>query len=89
MLVPSHFLPETGYHWSSLLRARAIENQCYVIAAAQVGRHDLGTKSYGHSMVVDPWGDIIGQTNDKEGYFVCELDFEYLDLVRGNMLCLN
>ena len=46
-------------------------------------------KSYGHSMVIDPWGDVIGQMSDREGSFVCELDLKYLDDVRGNMLCLN
>ena len=45
--------------------------------------------TYGHSMVVDPWGDIIGQMSDKEGCFVCEIDLEYLDKVRGNMACLT
>lgn len=90
LLVPAHFLPNTGaHHWTSLLRARAIENQCYVVAAAQVGRHNKSQKSYGHSMVIDPWGDMIGQMSDREGFFVCEMDFDYLDQVRGNMLCLN
>lgn len=73
----------------SLLRARAIENQCYVVAAAQVGQHNKASKSYGHSMVVDPWGDVIGQMSDREGFFVCEIDFDYLDKIRGNMLCIN
>ena len=90
LLVPSQFLPVTGaHHWLPLLRARAIENQCYVVASAQVGEHNKATNSYGQSMVVDPWGDVIGQMSDREGSFVCELDLEYLDQVRGNMLCLN
>ena len=59
------------------------------MAAAQVGRHNKASKSYGHSMVVDPWGDVIGQMSDREGFFVCELDMGYLDNIRGNMLCLN
>mmetsp|Transcript_17807 Transcript_17807/g.30182 ORF Transcript_17807/g.30182 Transcript_17807/m.30182 type:complete len:182 (-) Transcript_17807:160-705(-) len=76
LLVPSHFLPQTGAnHWASLLRSRAIENQCYVVASAQVGQHNKVSKSFGHSMVVDPWGDIIAQMSDREGFFVCELDF--------------
>lgn len=88
--MPSQFLPQTGAnHWVSLLRARAIENQSYVVAAAQVGEHNKVQKSFGHSMVVDPWGDIIAQMSDREGFFVCELDFDYLDSVRGNMLCLK
>ena len=84
MLVPSAFLAKTGAsHWETLLRTRAIENQVYVVAAAQVGRADANRLSFGHSMVVDPWGDIIGQASDKEGYFLCELDLDFLDKVRG------
>lgn len=90
LLIPSCFLPETGaVHWLPLLKARAIENQCYVVAAAQVGEHSKESKSYGHSMVIDPWGDVIAQMSDREGSMVCELDLKYLDDVRGNMLCLN
>jgi len=60
LLVSSAFLVKTGAsHWESLLRARAIENQCYVVAANQVGVHHDKRQSYGHSMVVDPWGDIV------------------------------
>eukprot|EP00347_Sterkiella_histriomuscorum_P000140 403377015 len=90
LLVSSAFLLKTGAsHWESLLRARAIENQCYVVAANQVGVHHEKRQSYGHSMVIDPWGDIIGQMSDKEGCFVCEIDLEYLDKVRGNMACIT
>ena len=89
-LVPSAFLAKTGAsHWETLLRTRAIENQSYVIAAAQVGNSNQSRLSFGHSMVVDPWGDIIGQASDKEGYFLCELDMTYLDKVRGQMNCLT
>ena len=58
-LVPSAFTPRTGApHWEVLLRARAIETQCYVIAAAQAGKHNEKRTSYGHSMIVDPWGTV-------------------------------
>jgi predicted amidohydrolase len=62
LLIPSSFLVKTGStHWETLLRARAIENQCYVVASAQVGlEHDNDQMGYGHSMVVDPRGDIVG-----------------------------
>ena len=60
-MVSSAFYVKTGAaHWHPLLRARAIENQCYVIATGQVGVHNSnGAQSYGHSMVIDPWGDIV------------------------------
>ena len=61
MIVPSAFLAKTGAtHWETLLRARAIENQVYMIASAQIGNVDKEIAGFGHSMVVDPWGDIIG-----------------------------
>ena len=60
MLVPSAFTMVTGMaHWHALLRARAIENQCYIIAAAQCGKHNGKRVSYGHSLVVNPWGDVL------------------------------
>ncbi|KAF8374050.1 nft-1 [Pristionchus pacificus] len=64
---PSGFTLTTGLaHWESLLRARAIENQCYVVAAAQTGVHNPKRSSYGHAMVVDPWGAVIGQCSERE-----------------------
>jgi nitrilase len=73
-----------------LLRTRAIENQAYVVAAAQLGVKKQGSfMGFGHSMVVDPWGDIIGQMSDQEGIFISELDLNYLDQVRGNMNSLT
>lgn len=60
VLVPSAFMPTTGAaHWHILLRARAIENQCYIVAPAQTGKHNAKRSSYGHSLAIDPWGDII------------------------------
>ena len=60
VVVPSAFTYTTGRaHWEMLLRARAVENQCYVLAAAQGGKHENGRRTWGHSMLVDPWGDIV------------------------------
>ncbi len=62
LVVPSAFTVSTGAaHWLPLLRARAIENCCYVIAPAQVGAHNSGRKTYGHSMIIDPWGEVLAQ----------------------------
>ncbi|WMS87101.1 carbon-nitrogen hydrolase family protein [Pleionea litopenaei] len=73
--VPSAFTCPTGRaHWEVLLRARAIETQSYVLAAAQTGQHENGRMTWGHSMVVDPWGEIVGQLNQQEGYLVSQID---------------
>ncbi|BFZ23458.1 hypothetical protein BsWGS_26497 [Bradybaena similaris] len=83
---PSAFTQTTGMsHWESLLRARAIETQCYVIAAAQTGKHNPKRSSYGHAMVVDPWGAIIAQCSEGTGVCIAELDLEYLVKVRSEM----
>ena len=77
ILIPSAFMKETGKaHWEVLLRARAIENQCYIIAAAQVGEHNHGTRySYGHSMIIDCWGNIISSLDgEEEG--ICYANFD-------------
>jgi predicted amidohydrolase len=75
--VPAAFtLPTTRDHWSTLLRARAIENQAFVIAANQVGEHPAGQHSGGRSMIVDPWGVVLAQAPDSEGHIVAELDLE-------------
>lgn len=59
------------YNFQTLLRTRAIENQCYVVAAAQTGKHNEKRQSYGHAMVVDPWGHVIAQCSERVGQFVC------------------
>lgn len=86
ILVPSAFLVRTGEaHWHSLLRARAIESQCYVIAPAQAGNH-IGLRgnreTYGHSIVVSPWGEVLIDAKKQLGLFVCELDRNLIDQVR-------
>lgn len=81
--VPSAFTRPTGAaHWESLIRARAIENQSYVIAANQCGEHNDKIKTYGHSMVVDPWGEIIAACADKPESIICELDIKLIEKVR-------
>ncbi len=73
--VPSAFTRVTGKaHWHSLLRARAIENTCYVFAAAQTGTHQDGRKTYGHSLIIDPWGEILADAGTDVGYVVADID---------------
>lgn len=73
---PANFTLETGKdHWESLLRTRAIENSCYLVAAAQIGKKPKFT-AYGRSMVIDPWGNIIAQASDSEGVLLCEIDLD-------------
>ena len=79
LTIPSAFTLTTGKdHWHPLMRARAIENQCYVIAPAQSGRHDDNglRESYGHAMIVDPWGQIVAMASDGPGLAVAEIDIE-------------
>jgi deaminated glutathione amidase len=84
--LPSAFtLPTTRDHWETLLRARAIENQAFVIAANQVGRHPGGQRSGGRSMIVDPWGVVLAQAPDREGHIVTELDLEYQHEIRARL----
>src|SRR6266852_199540 len=88
--VPSAFTLMTGKdHWEVLLRARAIENQCYVLAPAQVGRHSEKRVTYGHSMVVDPWGAVIAQASDGEGLALAEVRAEVLSEVRLRIPALS
>lgn len=88
LTVPAAFTLQTGKdHWVPLLRARAIENQAFVLAAAQCGTHPQGRATYGKSMIVDPWGDIIAQSSEGPGYAVASLDFAYQDRVRAAIPC--
>jgi predicted amidohydrolase len=85
LTVPSAFTMATGKdHWEPLLRARAIENQCYVLAPAQHGRHDDGglRESYGHAMIVDPWGLPVAVASDGPGLALAEIDLERVARVR-------
>ncbi|MGE0312461.1 MAG: carbon-nitrogen hydrolase family protein [Lautropia sp.] len=75
IVVPSAFTHTTGAaHWELLLRARAVENQCYVLAAAQGGRHPSGRRTWGHSMLVDPWGEVVDVLPEGEGVVCAEID---------------
>eukprot|EP01133_Synstelium_polycarpum_P015682 gene15682-18636_t len=86
MLVPSAFMKRTGEaHWHTLLKARAIENQCYVIAAAQTGHHHSKRESYGHSLIIDPWGTIISEIPLDEGIAIASIDHALIDSVRASI----
>ncbi len=85
LVIPSAFTAITGKaHWETLVRARAIENLAYVVAAAQGGFHINGRETYGHTMVVDPWGTVLAQVPRGPGFICCALDDEYQDSVRRN-----
>ena len=88
--VPAAFTLATGKdHWHLLLRARAVENQVFVIAPAQHGTHPKGRRTYGKSLIVDPWGDVLAQVGEGEGFAVARLDFDYQDRVRAELPCLG
>ncbi len=88
--VPSAFTYTTGAaHWEVLLRARAIENQCYVVAAAQGGKHENGRRTFGHSLVVDPWGEIVACRDEGEGVVMAELSRERIASVRSQLPALE
>jgi predicted amidohydrolase len=89
LIVPACFTFPTGEaHWESLLRARAIENQCYIIAPAQVGTNVHGYQDYGNSMIIDPWGRVLGRASDQEGVVTAAIDLHYLDRVRNELPAL-
>jgi nitrilase len=90
LLVPSAFTHTTGQaHWEMLLRARAVENLAYVAAPAQGGVHENGRRTWGHSMQVDPWGEILCQRAEGDGVDVAELTRERLQQVRLQLPALE
>jgi len=90
LTVPSAFAPETGVaHWEVLLRARAIENQAFVIAPAQCGRHSAARASHGHSLIVDPWGTVLAALDEAPGVAVADCDLAAQDRVRANLPALR
>ena len=83
ILLPAVFTETTGRaHWSTLLSARAIENECYVVAAAQTGQHECGRRTWGHSRVVDPWGNIASELPTGEGIVIADFDETLVSSVR-------
>ncbi|MDP2263162.1 MAG: carbon-nitrogen hydrolase family protein [Hydrogenophaga sp.] len=90
LLVPAAFTHTTGRaHWEVLLRARAIENQAYVIASAQGGLHENGRRTWGHTMVIDPWGEIMGLHAEGPGVVMAEFDMVRLLAVRQQLPALQ
>ncbi len=90
LLVPSAFTHVTGQaHWELLLRARAVENLAYVIAPAQGGRHENGRRTWGHSMIVDPWGVVLAQRDEGPGVVMAEVEAARLAQVRAQLPALD
>ncbi|KVG62156.1 carbon-nitrogen hydrolase family protein [Burkholderia pseudomultivorans] len=86
IVVPSAFTYTTGRaHWETLLRARAVENQCYVLAAAQGGRHENGRRTWGHSMLIDPWGEIVAVRDEGASVVSGALDPQRIADVRQSL----
>jgi predicted amidohydrolase len=86
LLVPAAFTMFTGKdHWHALLRARAIENQAFILAPAQIGSHDPNAQCYGHTLIIDPWGIVVAQAPDTEGVVVADLNFDELRRIRKQL----
>lgn len=86
IFIPSAFTEVTGRaHWETLLRARAIESQCYIVAANQGGKHEKGRSTWGHSMIIDPWGTVLSHLEFGEGVLVETLDMAFLHELRKKM----
>ncbi len=89
IFTPANFVMNTGKdHWEPILRARAIENTVYIIAANQMGKQPSYV-AYGKSMVIDPWGDVIARASDQPGVTIAEIDLDYLDHVRQQVPSLK
>jgi nitrilase len=90
IVVPAAFTYTTGQaHWELLLRARAVENQCYVLAPAQGGRHDNGRRTWGHSLVAGPWGEVLAERAEGEAVVLATLDRAHLARVRQQLPALG
>lgn len=88
--VPSAFTVRTGEaHWSTLLRARAIENGCFIFAAAQAGKHESGRETYGHSIIIDPWGEILAEAGTDTGVVLAKIDPAKVQTVRKSIPSLQ
>lgn len=90
VFVPAAFTPKTGRdHWEVLLRARAIENQIYIVAPNQYGKHQNGLRTSGRSLVIDPWGTVLTRKGAGEGLIIAEINLDYLHQLRQKMPCLE
>jgi predicted amidohydrolase len=90
LVIPAAFTATTGRaHWEILLRARAIENQCYVLASAQGGRHENGRETHGNSLLIDPWGEILGRQPKGPGIVIGDLDHARIAEVRASLPALQ
>jgi predicted amidohydrolase len=88
--VPSAFTVRTGEaHWHTLLRARAIENGCFIFAAAQAGKHESGRETYGHSLIVDPWGRVLAEAGVEPGIVMATIDPSKVDTARKSIPSLQ
>ncbi|MGB1526216.1 MAG: nitrilase-related carbon-nitrogen hydrolase, partial [Miltoncostaeaceae bacterium] len=90
LAVPAYFTERTGEaHWEPLLRARAIEDQCFVLAAGQCGRHGTPDAAWGHSMIVDPWGRVLAEVAAGEGFAAADLDLAEQRRIRASLPALR
>jgi nitrilase len=90
IVVPAAFTEPTGEaHWELLLRARAVENQCYVLAAAQGGEHPSGRRTWGDSMIVDPWGRVVARLAKGPGVVVADMDLDSMIDIRSRLPALH
>ncbi len=90
LMVPAAFTAYTGrFHWMELLRARAIENQCWVVAPAQAGQHSPTRRSHGHTAVIDPWGKVVALRERGSGVVRADIDLDRVDRVRRDLPCLE
>ncbi len=90
LVLPAAFTETTGRaHWEMLLRARAVENQCYVLASAQGGLHPTGRMTHGNSMIIDPWGDVLARMDKGEGVVVAEFDPQRISDTRASLPALK
>lgn len=90
LAIPSAFTRQTGEaHWHVLMRARAIENGCFVFAAAQGGQHENGRETYGHSLVIDPWGRVLAEAGTEPGLVLADIDLSEVSAARGRVPSLQ
>ena len=83
------FTKQTGAaHWHILLRARAIETGCFIVAPAQIGAHENGRETYGHSLIIDPWGEILAEASDDDEVIIAEMDMALADKARRQIPAL-